>query len=71
MPTYINGTVGVWTGCGFDTIQLIFPPPGVLGYDACVSQIISDPPDEGPFTEAPMPAAAGDDEGDDVFVIIE
>lgn len=67
MPTYLYGTVGVWTGCGFDTIPLIFPPPTVLGYDACVSPIVSDPPDEGPFIGTPV----GSDEGEDVFVIIE
>lgn len=39
--------VGVWVGCGFDTIQLIYPPPTVLGYDACVAPTLSNPV-EGP-----------------------
>jgi hypothetical protein len=59
--------IGVWTGCGFDTIQLIFPPPNVLGYDACVGPIVSDPPEDGPFIGVPV--GAEDDE--EVFVIID
>lgn len=41
--------VGVWTGCGFDTINLIFPPPDVLGYDACVGQSVPNTPEEIPL----------------------
>lgn len=52
--------IGVWTGCGFDTISLIFPPPGVLGYDACVGAIVSNPPE---------PVGVVEDE-DEIFVII-
>lgn len=37
---YLYGTVGAWTGCGFNTIPVLFPPPTILGYDACVSPII-------------------------------
>jgi len=40
MATYIYGTVGVWTGCGISTITFLFPPPEILGYDACVEPII-------------------------------
>lgn len=29
--------IGVWTGCGFSTISILFPPPDILGYDNCVT----------------------------------
>lgn len=58
MPTYLYGSVGPWVGCGFDTIQLIFPPPTILGYDACVSPIVSDPPELPPFVGPPVDAGA-------------
>lgn len=40
MDSYIEGEVGVWTGCGFNTIPVLFPPPEILGYDACVPPIL-------------------------------
>ncbi len=40
MNSFIYGAVGPWTGCGFNTIPIIFPPPFILGYDACVTPII-------------------------------
>jgi hypothetical protein len=32
--------IGVWTGCGFSTIGVVFPPREILGYDACVPPVI-------------------------------
>jgi hypothetical protein len=40
LPTYTYGEVGEWVGCGFDTIPVLFPPPTILGYDACVTPIV-------------------------------
>lgn len=37
---YIYGAVGPWTGCGYNTIRVLFPLPTILGYDACVPPII-------------------------------
>lgn len=54
MPTYLLGVVGVWTGCGFNTIPLIFPPPTILGYNACVAPIVSNPTEDGPFIGVPV-----------------
>lgn len=53
--------VGVWTGCGFDTINIVFPPQNILGYDRCVGQIVQDGEVEIPVEET---------EGDEVFVIL-
>lgn len=53
--------VGVWTGCGFDTIPVLFPPPNILGYDVCVGQTVQD---------AGVPAPVEEPEGDEVFVIL-
>jgi hypothetical protein len=39
--------IGVWTGCGYNTIPVLFPPVDVLGYDACVPPIV-DTDEEGP-----------------------
>lgn len=55
--------IGVWTGCGFDTIPVLLPPPNILGYDACVGMVVSNPPE-------PVGVAQAEDDGDDVFVII-
>lgn len=38
MPIF--GVVGVWTGCGFGTISVVFPPPTILGYNSCVTPVI-------------------------------
>ena len=38
----IFGVVGAWTGCGFNTISVLFPPPTILGYNACVTPIVHD-----------------------------
>lgn len=43
--------IGVWTGCGFDTIPVIFPPPDILGYDACVESIVSNPSQPSEFVD--------------------
>lgn len=40
MNSFIYGAVGVWNGCGFNTIPIIFPPPFILGYNACVTPTI-------------------------------
>lgn len=58
--------IGVWTGCGYDTIGLIFPPPNILGYYPCVGMIVSNPPE--PTVAAEAEAFADDD--DIPFVII-
>lgn len=57
--------IGVWTGCGYDTIGLIFPPPNILGYNPCVGMIVSNPQE----ADAAEAEAFADD--DDIpFVII-
>lgn len=59
--------VGVWTGCGFDTIRVILPPPTILGYDVCVGMAVTNPPQ--PQAEAAMAESLLND--DDIpFVII-
>jgi len=37
---FIYGAVGVWAGCGFSTIRVVFPPPNILGYGACVTPTV-------------------------------
>lgn len=55
--------VGVWTGCGFDTIPVLLPPPNILGYDTCIGATVSNPPE-------PVSVVPGEDDGDDIFVIV-
>jgi hypothetical protein len=54
MPTYLYGSVGEWTGCGFFTIPALFPPPNILGYNNCVPVIVSNPPELPPFVGPPV-----------------
>lgn len=53
---YTYGVVGPWTGCGFDTIPILFPPPQILGYDNCVPPIVSNPLELPPFVGPPVGA---------------
>lgn len=60
--------IGVWTGHGYDTIGLIFPPRNILGYYPYVGMIASNPPEAAAAAAGEAEAFADDD--DIPFVII-